>query len=128
VKLTPYVQVDDVPFTATPGELLSRKGKPALTGRNGVGLEEMGYGDSVFRFKESGRLEEVTQQTSVIQLPHAAVPLKFLGRFMREQDPASFERGGFIVSPKFGFAFAPESPGWVTALAEHCIETWRALR
>ncbi|HET9977534.1 MAG TPA: hypothetical protein VFQ20_08875, partial [Burkholderiaceae bacterium] len=121
-------QVDDVPFTATPSDLLSRKGKPAMTARNGIGLDEMDYGDSVFRFQDSGQLEEVTRRTSVLQLPNAAVPLKFLGRFVREQDTSSFERGGFIVSPKFGFAFAPESSDWVTALARHCIDTWRALR
>jgi hypothetical protein len=34
---------------------------------------------------------------------------------------------GFIVSPKFGLAFDPDDAPWVTALAEHCIDTWRAL-
>lgn len=128
MKLTPYTQVDDVSFAVTPTDLLLRKGRPALEGRNGIGLQEMDYGDSVFRFQDSGQLEEVTRQTSVLQLPNAAVPLKFLGRFVRDQDPSSFERGGFIVSPRYGFAFAPDSSGWITALARHCIETWRAMR
>ena len=61
--------------------------------------------------------------SSAIQLPHAAVPFAFLEAFILKQDPASFEAAGFIVSPEFGFAFAPDSPHWVTALARHCIGT-----
>jgi hypothetical protein len=128
MKLTPYRQVDDIAFSIRPADLLLRKGTPVMTARNDIGLQEMDYGDCVFRFEDNGRLEEVTRQASVIQLPHAAVPVRFLGRFLREQDASSFERGGFVVSPKFGLAFAPESPGWVTALAEHCIDTWRSMR
>lgn len=128
MKLTPYLQVDDIAFSTRPADLLLRKGSPVVKGRNDVGLEELDYGDCVYRFQDNGRLEEVTRQASVIQLPHAAVPVRFLERFLRHQDSAAFERGGFVVSPKFGLAFAPESPTWVTALAEHCIETWRSMR
>jgi hypothetical protein len=128
VKLVPFVRVDDVAFSLTPEDLRTRKGARLLCGCNDVGLEEMDYGDAVFRFQASGRLEEVTKRASLIQLPQAAVPLPFLQGFLREHDPASFERGGFIVSPRFGFAYAPASPEWVTALAEHCIETWRCIR
>jgi hypothetical protein len=128
MKLTPYRHVDDIAFSIRPADLLLRKGAPVMTGRNDIGLQEMDYGDSVFRFQDSGRLEEVTRQASVIQLPQAAVPVRFLGRFLREHDASVFERGGFVVSPRFGLAFAPESPSWVTALAEHCIDTWRSMR
>lgn len=128
MKLTPYLQVDDIAFSASPAELVSRKGSPAVRSRNAVGLEEMDYGDCVYRFQHNGRLEEVTRQASVIQLPQAAVPVGFLATFLREQDPSVFERGGFVVSPRFGLAFAPDAPAWVTALAEHCIETWRSIR
>lgn len=128
MKLTPYRQVDEIAFSVTPADLRLRKGSPLVTSRNGIGLEEMDYGDSVFRFQDGGQLEEVTKQASVIQLPNAAVPVSFLGKFLRAQDSEAFERGGFVVSPRFGLAFAPQSPGWVTALAQHCIDTWRAMR
>lgn len=128
MKLTPYRQVDEIAFSVTPADLRLRKGSPLVTSRNGIGLEEMDYGDSVFRFQDGGQLEEVTKQASVIQLPNAAVPVSFLGKFLRAQDSEAFERGGFVVSPRFGLAFAPQSPGWVTALAKHCIATWRAMR
>ena len=42
-------------------------------------------------------------------------------------DGEAFERAGFVVSPRWGLAFAPDCPDWVTALASHCIPTWRAL-
>lgn len=128
MKLTPYLQVDDIAFSTRPADLLLRKGSPVATGRNDVGLEELDYGDCVYRFQDNGQLEEVTRQAVVIQLPHAAVPVRFLEGFMRHQDSAAFERAGFVVSPKFGLAFAPDSPTWVTALAEHCIVTWLSMR
>jgi hypothetical protein len=127
MKLDPFVRVDDVPFSTRPQDLEAHRGRPLLRQRNDVGLHELDYGDSVFRFEDSGRLEEVTQQATVLQLPQAAVPLPFLKAFIVGHDPAAFERAGFIVSPKFGLAFAPESPKWVTALAKHCIDAWRAL-
>ena len=128
MKIQPYVAVDDLAFSMGSGELLARKGTPLHSSRNSVGLTEMDYGDSVFRFQDCGRLEEVTKRARLIQLPDAAVPFQFLEGFVRSQDPASFERAGFVVSPRFGLAFAPASPDWVTALAQHCIETWRSLR
>ena len=128
MKLVPFVRIDDVAFSLTPAQLRVRRGPPHRSDRNGVGLDEMDYGDVVFRFQASGRLEEVTKRASLIELPQASVPLPFLEGFLLDQDPASFERVGFVVSPRFGLAYAPDSPGWITALAEHCIDTWRALR
>lgn len=134
MKLTPYVQVDDIAFSASPAELVLRKGSPAVRGRNAIGLEEMDYGDSVYRFQGNGRLEEVTRQASVIQLPQAAVPVRTLATFLREQDPSAFERGGFIVSPRFGLAFAPRRrPGsrlWLSIASRtgvRCAEGGRGL-
>jgi hypothetical protein len=128
MKIQPYAKVDDLAFSIGPQGLMASKGAPLRSSRNGVGLTEMDYGDSVFRFQDCGRLEEVTKRAAVIQLPHASVPFQFLEGFVRTQDPMSFERVGFVVSPKFGLAFAPAAPDWVTALAEHCIVTWRSLR
>lgn len=126
--LTPYVQVDDVPFTIGPSELRARLGAPRAQGRNEVGLDEWDYGDRVFRFQEGGRLEEVTQPAGVLHLDGVAVPFKALRAFVATQDTDAFERAGYVVSPRFGLAFVPDAPPWVTALARHCIETWRALR
>ena len=128
VKIHPYLQVDDFAFSTTQQDLVAHRGVPLHSSRNSVGLTEMDYGDSVFRFQDCGRLEEITKRAPVVQLPHATVPFQFLHGFVLSQDSDNFERAGFVVSPMLGLAFVPASPDWVTALARHCIETWRSLR
>lgn len=127
MRLTPYVSVDATPFAASRRDLLATRGAPARTTRNAIGLNEMDYGSMVFRFQDNGRLEEITQQAPVLHLGSIAIPFAALERFVREQDADAFERAGFVVSPRFGIAFDPACPSWVTALAAHCVETWRAL-
>lgn len=127
MKLTPYVSVDATSFALSRAELLAARGAPGRAARNGVGLNEMDYGSVVFRFQDNGRLEEITQQAPVLHLGAIAVPFAALERFVHDQDPDAFERAGFVVSPKFGLAFDPRDASWVTALAAHCIDSWRAL-
>jgi hypothetical protein len=55
------------------------------------------------------------------------VPFASLGAVIREQDPQAFDRAGFLVSPRFGVAFDPSEPCWMTALAGHCLAQWAAL-
>jgi hypothetical protein len=127
LKLQPYLQVDTTPFTLTPEELVRRRGRPWRAQRNGVQLDEMDYGDVVYRFQESGRLEEITLQAPVVTIANVVVPFHALAAFVRAQDDGAFERAGFLVSPRFGLAFDPTEPCWVTALARHCIPEWEAL-
>jgi hypothetical protein len=127
MKLQPYVQVDDTPFSASSADVERARGKPWRTQRNGVGLNELDYGDVVYRFQDCGRLEEVTLQARVVTLGNVSVPFDRLAAFIRHQDPEAFDRAGFLVSPEFGVAFDPAEPFWVTALARHCIPEWKAL-
>ena len=127
MKLHPFESVNGVPFSVSQQEVLSSRGAPVREGRNDVGLNELDYEDVVFRFQDGGRLEEITAQAPVLNLGTIAVPFAALESFVREHDPSMFERAGFIVSPKFGLAFDPFCPSWVTALAAHCINEWRAL-
>lgn len=127
MKLQPYEQVDDVRFAASAGDVLRLRGQPWRSGRNDVGLDELDYGEVVYRFQECGRLEEVTREARVLTLGNVAVPFEALAAFVRAQDPDAFERAGFLVSPAFGLAFDPSEPFWVTALARHCIPEWQAL-
>lgn len=127
MKLDPYRRVDGTAFSATQAQITAERGPPADASRNGVGLNELDYGDVVFRFQDNGRLEEITLQAPVLHLGAVAVPFAALAHFVRDHDPGVFERVGFIVSPKFGLAFDPDDAPWVTALAAHCIDTWRAL-
>ena len=127
MKLQPYVLVDATPFWASREQIENARGRPLKASRNSVGLNELDYGTVVFRFQDRGRLEEITAQAPVVYIGNVDVPFTGLEEFVREQDAAAFERAGFIVSPKFGLAFDPNCPTWVTALAAHCIDTWRAL-
>ena len=128
MNLSPYEQVNDTPFSTTAAEILERRGPPSRSFRNGVGLNEMDYLDVVYRFQDCGRLEEITLQAEVVTMGNIAVPFASLAAFIREHDALVFERAGFVVSPRYGLAFDPDQPFWVTALARHCIGEWEALR
>jgi hypothetical protein len=127
MRLEPFASVDGMPFTASPDEIVRQYGAPLREARNAVELHELDYGDRVFRFQDSGRLEEVTVRVQVLHLGALAIPFGALEPFVRSQDPSVFERAGFIVSPRFGLAFAPPGGCWVTALAAHCLDKWRSL-
>lgn len=127
MKLQPFVQVDDTRFTDTLAEITARHGQAFRSGRNAVALNEFDYGHVVFRFQDGGRLEEITQKAPFVELGSVAVPFQSLAAFVRAHDEAAFERAGFLVSPRYGLAFDPTDPCWVTAIAAHCIESWRAI-
>ena len=127
MNLAPFVSVDETSFSASREDILAAWGTPSRTCRNSVGLTELDYGTVVFRFQDCGRLEEITRKTQAVHLGAVAVPFRSLERFVQDHDSSAIERAGFVVSPKFGLAFDPTCPPWVTALASHCIESWRAL-
>jgi hypothetical protein len=127
MKLDPFISVDGLPFTTTPQQLRQRLGAPLAKTRNAIALTELDYGDAVYRFQDSGRLEEVTKRVDTLHLGPLALPFPALEAFITAQDPDHFERAGFIISPRYGLAFVPTPDRWVTALAAHCIGTWRAM-
>ncbi len=127
MKLDPFVSVNDLPFTVSREQVLRLWGRPAEEGFNVVGLIELDYGTTVYRFQTSGSLEEVTLQAATVQLGVEVIPFEVLRDHVRAHDPDMFERAGFVVSPKFGLAFDPTSDRWVTVLAVHCLDEWRAL-
>ena len=127
MHLAPYIRVDDTSFRASRADIVALHGAPARAGRNDVGLNELDYGRVVYRFQDNGRLEEVTQQAQTVHLGAVAVPFASLAAFVRAHDATAFERAAFVISPRFGLAFDPADPCWVTALARHCVASWRAL-
>jgi hypothetical protein len=128
MELQPFVRVDETPFSITLSATLAARGEP-LTRRflPDVQLEELDYGEVVFRFQASGRLEEITKLSPVVIIRAQAIVFPLLGDYVRENDPRCFERAGFLISPRFGIAFDPQCPSWVTALAGHCLDAWRAI-
>lgn len=127
MNLHPFVRVDDTPFSALREEVVKLRGTPTRTCRNGVGLHELDYDSVVFRFQDCGRLEEITTQAPVVHIGNLSVPFAALASFVRSTDPSAFQKAGFLISPRFGLAFDPDEPFWVTALAAHCLDSWRAL-
>jgi hypothetical protein len=127
MKLDPYVRVDETSFSATNADIIRLNGEPLRKGRNHVALNELDYGHVIYRFQDSGRLEEVSKEALVVHFETVAVPFEALASFIREHDLNAFERAGFVVSPMLGLAFDPADPYWVTAIAKHCVRSWRAL-
>lgn len=128
MHLQPYLRVNSTPFTATRDDVIRAHGQPRSESRNTVGLTALDYGDVVYRFHDSGRLEEVTARAEVLHLGAVAVPFRDLAAFVQSSDSTAFDRAGFLVSPLYGIAFVPGEPCWVTALARHCVGEWEALR
>jgi hypothetical protein len=127
MKLEPFARVDETPFSASREEVVKLRGVPTRTCRNGVGLNELDYESVIFRFQDGGRLEEITMQAPVVNIGNVSVPFAALASFVRSNDPSAFEKAGFLISPVFGVAFDPAEPFWVTALAAHCLDSWRTL-
>lgn len=128
MHLEPFTRVNGTPFTASREDVIRAHGQPLSEIRNPVGLSELDYGAVVYRFQDSGRLEEITTRAEVLHLGAVAVPFGALDAFVRAHDGGMFERAGFLVSPRYGIAFVPGEPCWVTALARHCLGAWEALR
>jgi hypothetical protein len=127
MRLDPYLSFAGYAFSLQPDDLLKQRGTPLQAGRNEVGLNEMDYGDVVLRFQDSGRLEEITARSPVLQMGALAVPFDQLQPFVLAQDATAFWRARFLVSPALGLAFDPTEPAWITALAKHCLPEWEQL-
>lgn len=128
MELRPFVGVDDTSFSTTLPAMLAARGEPlSRSFLPDVQLEELDYGEVVFRFQTSGRLEEITKLSPVVIIRAQAILFPSLAEFVRENDPDCFERAGFLISPRYGIAFDPQCPSWVTALASHCLDAWRAI-
>jgi hypothetical protein len=127
MNLDPFVRVDGTPFSTSREEIVKLRGEPTSTCRNDIGLNELDYESVVYRFQDCGRLEEITLKAPVVSIGNLSVPFAALASFIRTTDSTAFEKAGFLVSPKFGIAFDPDEPFWVTALAAHCIDSWREI-
>lgn len=132
MRLVAFESVDGLAFSTRRVELERRRGVPLRAEANAAGLMALDYGDAVYRFQiEGGRLEEVTRRAAMLHLVTCAgvidLPFEVIAAFVYAHDGAVFECAGFVVSPRYGLAFVPAEPDWVTALAAHCVETWRRM-
>ena len=110
MHLQPCQSVNGTPFTATRDDVIRAHGQPRNESRNSVGLTALDYGDVVYRFQDSGRLEEVTGRAEGLHMGTVAVPFRDLAAFVQSSDNTAFDRAGFLVSPRYGIAFVPDEP------------------
>jgi len=103
-------------FGAPVRESLSRRGEP-----------ELHYTNVCCHFDSNGKLVEVTTNAPVVEFDSVAVPFNALAPFLKQQDAATFEKVGFIVSPALGVAFDPNFSSWVSAFSSERLQLWLAI-
>jgi hypothetical protein len=127
MRIEPFSMLDDVSLSANRDELSQLLGAPVSNNVNRLGLDEFDYGGQVFRFEPSGFLSEVTIKAERVEFGQISVPFTALADFISSNDPDSFEKYGFIVSPAYGVAFDPEHRPWVTVLTRGGLDEWKKL-
>lgn len=127
MKIIPLETVGDVKFGEASGSIVSRLGEPEqrTTGRNG--RLEFHYPSMVCRFGSAGTLVEVTIEVADLELGSERVPFTTLDQHLRRHDPETFERVGFVVSPRLGIAFDPAFASFVTLFSAEETSAWRAI-
>lgn len=127
MRIEPFSKLDHVSLDANRDELSRLLGAPLRNNVNQVGLEEYDYGNRVFRFEPNGFLSEVTIEAEQVEFGQVSVPFAVLSQFISSNDPLSFKKYGFIVSPAYGVAFDPEHHSCVTVLTRGGLDAWTKL-
>ncbi|MCE2570374.1 hypothetical protein [Motilimonas eburnea] len=123
----PYKSINEIPFDSAESEVIERFGPPDSTGVNSIGLQELDYGESIYRFESSGKLVEVTVNLEKLALDSDVVQFCDLEGYLTKKDVGIFNKFGFLVSPKFGLAFDPDHKHWITFFRESGLEDWRNI-
>ncbi|MCE2573744.1 hypothetical protein [Motilimonas eburnea] len=123
----PYKSINEIPFDSPESEVIKRCGSPDRTGVNSIGLKELDYGESIYRFDSSGKFVEVTVNLEELALDFEVVQFGELEGYLTKNDVGIFNKFGFLVSPKFGLAFDPDHKHWVTFFRETKLEDWRNI-
>ena len=127
MKIKQFKSVDGIGLDISQSELIKLKGEPVRVEVNSVGLTECDYENSIFRFDSNDDLNELTVNALTLEIDGEAIQFDELLDFIKANDHEFFERYGFIVSPKFGVAFDPEFPCWVTVLAKVGLIGWQEI-
>lgn len=134
MRILPYTNIDQVSFGSSEETVVSILGSKFTRKANEIGQVELAYENSTFRFlKVENILVEVTVNSEYFQIDDyclsAGSEIAFveLGYFVAKFDQDSFEAQGFIVSPKFGIAFDPHFPSWLTVFSKSELGAWQKL-
>lgn len=127
MQVVPFERVGVIVFSTTQEQLLRTLGPPLQEHHNRACLHEYEYPTEIYRYDQTGQLEEVSFYAVDVFLGNQSVGFQELGAYVRSHDVLTFEGHGFLVSPRFGVAFDPESPCWTTAISRGVVEKWRVL-
>ena len=127
MRIVPFESVGEVKFSASRKDIIAILGKPDQEVDNSIGLHELKYRNTTYRFDKTGALEEITAHAPVLDLGTISVPFPALATYIHQQDHSAFTKAGFLVSPHFGLAFDPDCPPWVTVITKLSIDLWLAV-
>lgn len=123
MKIESFKQLDNITFDIQESEIEAQLNLNCEI-RKVSRLTEYDFGKYIFRFRSDGCLSEVTTDAAVINFGFTIIKFNELKDFLEENDENSYEKVGFIISPKFGLAFDPEFFPWVTFLTHDGLVSW----
>ncbi|HKY22531.1 MAG TPA: hypothetical protein VJM31_15065 [Vicinamibacterales bacterium] len=127
MKIVPLEAVGIVHFGEVTASIVAKLGEPHRRSISRNGRLEFHYPKMVCRFGSTGTLVEVTVDAADLELGSEPVRFAELGQHLKRRDPESFERVGFVVSPRLGVAFDPAYASFVTLFAAEEVPSWRAI-
>jgi hypothetical protein len=136
MRIVPYSTAHGVPFGASEESVVSILGSEFQKKLSREGLIELVYEAYTFRLSRDEQvLVEATLDSEYFEIEgcrlHSTkkneISFVEMGYAVAKLDNVSFEAHGFIVSPKFGVAFDPHFPSWLTVFAKGELNAWRNL-
>jgi len=127
MDIEPYTRVNGLAFGSSESTVVLALGTPTRSRKSRIGWMELIYDKLVARLSE-GQLVEMTADAPATNVAGELVHFADLARFLKQKDDAAFEQVGFVVSPKYGIAFDPAFPSWVTAFQRGNLPHWRQPR
>jgi hypothetical protein len=108
-------------------DLISLLGVPEGERKPRLWAIELRYPTGIYRFDSDGRLKEISVDVSELEIDGESVLFENLRAFLEQRDNETFERVGFLVSPRFGLAFDQFFPSWVTAFPHEELQLWQSI-
>ena len=127
MRFTPYIALDRFRFDMDREAVVRVLGVPTHEEVNQIGDLELSWDSPALNARLfAGVLTEISADIPVLSFGAGEVRFRELSEFLRSNDPAVFERVGFLVSPRYGLALDPNYPDWVTVFSKGRLSKWDA--
>ena len=127
MRIAAYQSVESVNFNIKRAELIGLLGSPEREMESDMWAVELYYPLGIYRFNSNDQLKEISVDAPKLEIDGKSVAFEHLAPFLESSDAAVFEASGFLVSPKFGFAFDQFFPSWVTAFPREELQDWHDI-